>query len=148
MAEENELLPSEVRVRVLKEHTALRFAMDRVVRDAESPDAELREALDHLLASVERVVELEHELLVPTLRKIDAWGPERARRLSAWHLDVRGRLNRVRCDSRLCSGAELSALARDFVAALREDLAAVEREHLARELLRELPLPADTGASA
>lgn len=148
MAEAKELLPSEVRARVLKEHTALRFTMDRVVSEAESPGPGLREALDRLFDDVHRVVELEHDLLLPTLRTIDAWGPERARRLSAWHLDIRERLERARAESSTCSGEELASIARAFVDSLREDLATEEREHLARELLRELPLPADTGASA
>lgn len=145
MAAHDELLPSEVRARVLREHATLKARMEAVARECREADGNLRGSIDRLVEALGVVLDVEHELLLPTLRTIDAWGAERARRLSAWHIDVRARIERIRRDVAERTPQELSGRALEFVVALRDDLAEEERLHLARELLRELPMPADLG---
>lgn len=147
MSEGDELLPSEVRARILREHAGVRASMEAVARECRGAGEELSAALERLCAALTNLIELEHELLLPTLRTIDAWGLERARRLSAWHLELRERVEHVRRD--LARGAELdlASRARSFVTELQVDLLNEERIHLARELLRELPIPADLGGT-
>lgn len=140
-----ELTPSEVRARILDEHSTLRARMESIAHEAVAPNGDLRGEVTRLLEALEHVVEVEHDLLLPTLRTIDAWGQERARRLSAWHLDIRDRIEQMRRDATARPAKELATHARAFVELLREDLATEERQHLSSELLRELPMPADLG---
>ncbi len=144
MSEKGDLLPSEVRARVLCEHACLRARMDAVRRAARS-GGDVAAALADLFDAMLRTIELEHELLLPTLRTIDAWGAERARRLAAWHLAVR---DRVACAQQEVAGRppdELRVRAIELVAELSRELTSEERTHLSQELLRELPIPADLG---
>ncbi len=145
MPEAEELLPSQVRARILREHASVRASMEAVARECRAAGGDPRPAVERLLGALVDLVALEHELLLPTLRTTDAWGQERARRLSAWHIDLRARIERVRRELAERASGELAPLARTFVVELRADLANEERTHLARELLRELPIPADLG---
>jgi hypothetical protein len=144
MPSREDLLPSEVRARVLEEHAVLRARMEALARAGRAPN-ELRAEIEGLLEALRRVVAIEHDLLLPTLRTIDAWGQERARRLSAWHLDVRDRVEQMRRDLSERPNEQLATHAYAFVELLREDLGSEERLHLSGELLRELPIPADLG---
>jgi hypothetical protein len=147
--EDDELLPSQVRARAIRAHVALRAAMQRVREAAEAAAGDgasesLRREVGALAAAVGSVIELEEEILVPTLRGIDAWGPERARRLAAWHREERERKDEL---ERAMLGPRPAEAARRYVERLEGALAAHEAHHLEEELLRELPIPTDLGGA-
>jgi iron-sulfur cluster repair protein YtfE (RIC family) len=88
--------PSEVRDRVLRDHAGLRELIERVeslareVSGGERPQVrELRTAAETLLSTLLRHMDWEDRELVPALADSDAWGPERARRLSEEHVEQR-----------------------------------------------------------
>jgi len=89
-----ELSPKEVRELVLADHAALRVRLDlckRAVNAAQtdSDARQLRELLPSLLDHLSAHLDLEDQVLAPTLKTIDAWGPERAERLDAEHREQR-----------------------------------------------------------
>ncbi len=140
-----ELLPSQVRARIVDEHQKLRRCM-QATRDAAdgAGQDELAASVRSLLDAALTVIEVERDLLLPTLRTIDAWGAERARRLSAWHLELRDRVDGMKSDIGRPL-AERARRARAFVDELERDLGSQERLHLAQELLSELPIRTDFG---
>lgn len=91
--------PSEVRERVLHDHVALRELIERmeslarqVVEGRAHSTADLCGVAERLLSTLLRHMDWEDRQLVPVLAESDAWGPERARQLSAEHLGQREQL--------------------------------------------------------
>jgi len=89
-----ELSPKEVRELVLADHAALRVRLDLVKRavtgaQEDGDPRQLRELLPSLLDHLSAHLDLEDQILAPTLKTIDAWGPERAERLDGEHRDQR-----------------------------------------------------------
>ncbi len=146
----DELLPSEVRARIVEEHRALREKMQSTYAAAAGSGRDgLRRELSALLDAAVAVVDIEDELLLPTLRTIDAWGLERARRLVAWHIDLRERVAKMRAVAADANGplAEAAEATRGFIERLEADLGSQERLHLAKELLSELLIQTDFGGA-
>jgi hypothetical protein len=138
----NDILPSQVRVRLLADHAALRQQIAKIRTSARTKKGSLVEEARALAEALRQHIDREDQLLLPTLRDIDAWGPERARRLSAWHLELRERIQALE-QAFFAPHARAHVIA--FVDQLEEDLAHEERAHLADEILRELPIRADLG---
>lgn len=148
--------PSEVRQTILEDHEALRRSF-RKLRDllhaegGDGPerDAHVRELGAALRQRFLRHLDLEDRFLVPALRGIDAWGPERAERVSREHAEQRERLERLLADLRDPARpvealvAELDELVRDLLIDMEHE----ERAVLSEDLLRDdvISIDVETG---
>jgi hemerythrin-like domain-containing protein len=150
---DDELLPSEVRARILEEHDKLRERVAELREAAKQVrsggDVEpFREVARALIEGVRAHLDLEDEILMPTLETIDAWGPERAKRLAAEHESQRAVLRHTlgELDE---GGAPLEVVARmeQFADRLEKDMELEERTELDEELLREFPIRTDFGGA-
>jgi iron-sulfur cluster repair protein YtfE (RIC family) len=126
--------PSEVRDRVLHDHEGLRKqiheveSLAREVSRGEQPQlGPLRDAAERLLSTLLRHMDWEDRELVPALADSDAWGPERARRLSEEHVEQREFLAGVIEDLQdqqrppVSLAASMSDLARTLLADMEEE---------------------------
>lgn len=152
--DDEELLPSEVRARILKDHERIRAAIGAVRQAArDSRDnghfRRFREVAQELLTMVDRHLDLEDEILMPTLRTIDAWGPHRAERLSAEHQSQRVVLEKARQELTRAGRATIDVVAgmEEFTNRLEKDMELEEKTSLDEELLREFPMPVDFGGA-
>lgn len=142
-----ELLPSEVRARVLADHDHLRghldateAAADAVLRSEPGATPEMRGVARRLEAAWRGYLEVEDRILVPALAEADAWGEVRVRRLAAEQDKQRLLLARV---AEVASGGEPEAGARtlrDVIEELRRELEREERDVLHPNLLRDDPV--------
>jgi hypothetical protein len=142
-----ELLPSEVRRIVLDEHGLLRarIAELRQIADEGELDA-LRAAAHGLFRRLEAHLDTEDELLVPILRTIDAWGPDRAARVSRDHAAQREWI--ASSDAWLAvtrSFDEARERIAGFLLALEADMELEERRDLDPALLSDLGPAPDLG---
>jgi iron-sulfur cluster repair protein YtfE (RIC family) len=138
--------PSEVRERTLRDHEALRIALDRLERCCREaargdllPAGQLREAAHALIVDVERHMRWEERHLEPALREADAWGNERADRLRSDHREQREALGHVLAGLR-DPGRPPALVARmllDLIALLRDDMAEEEDLLLDPRVLRD-----------
>lgn len=155
MSEEEDLLPSRVRARVLEDHGVLRghIAKVRAAAKAARGDAQeaqaFRSATLALLSALRDHLTLEDELLLPTLRTIDAWGPERAKRLEQEHEHQREVLEMTERELSDASRSIDEAVGRieQFLDRLEKDMALEEKTSLDEELLREYPIRTDFGGA-
>jgi len=136
--------PSEVRARILAEHTMLRaifIDLDRLAEQAneddESIEAALRERSRELCLTLGRHIELENRVLVPALRQTDGFGDVRADQLLAEHAVQTRALRELleRIDS--MARSELALAVRELISELRADIFHEERALLSEELLRD-----------
>jgi acetoin utilization protein AcuB len=151
---EHGLRPSEVRERILAEHTVIRslltkvddLARDVIDGDLES-DGPLREHARELYQTLLRHIELENMILAPALRESDSFGPEREHRLRSEHEQQRARLagSLATLDDNVAT-----AVARDvraLIADLREDMMYEERALLNDDLLKDDVIAVDASGS-
>lgn len=147
--------PSEIRNRVLEDHARLRLLLravdslaQRVLNGEVACAGEMRAAGQRLTEKLMRHLDLEDAILVPALRDIDAWGAERARRVSVEHASQRKQVAAL--DRDLATEGEAGRLAvelRDFVTELHADMLAEEESVLDADLLRDdvVAINAETG---
>jgi len=148
--------PSEIRKTILEQHQELRGLLakvDALAKRAVAGEAgcaeELRQSGRTLLDKLVAHLDLEDRSLVPAVRDADAWGEERAARLSHEHLEQRELfeyiLARLRDSNRasILLGRELHA----FVEALLADMEHEEQTILDEKLLRDdvIAIDAETG---
>ena len=133
--DEGNVSSDRVRRRILAEHRELRKAIAKVnaADDPYKVTLAARALLDRLIDHLD----LEDQILEPLLRGIDAWGPERARRLREEHASQRTQVATLRTALATAPTAELATLARLFVDELLADMADEERDVLNAELLRD-----------
>jgi len=98
-----ELSPNEVRELVLADHKALRVRLTllrrAVINAQDKGDARaLLEMLPSLLDHLGAHLDLEDQVLAPTLRTIDAWGEEREKRLADEHTEQRAWIGQSRAN--------------------------------------------------
>lgn len=124
-----------LRRQILAEHGELRAAIAKVAT-AEEP-ARLALATNALCDLLEDHLAHEDEVLEPVLRTIDAWGPERARRLRDEHLQQRARLAQLRRDVATAPALALAREVQPFLEELLVDMAGEERDVLDPDLLRD-----------
>ncbi len=145
------LRPSEVRKRVLTEHTALRAMLDDVEALAHTlaqGDASVGSTLVVRARELQRTLgrHLDHEdvLLIPILRETDAFGPVRAERLTAEHERQRNEmiamLSRLLTSEENAPGTPLAEALLAFAAELRTDMDQEEKALLSPELFRDDPI--------
>jgi CBS domain-containing protein/iron-sulfur cluster repair protein YtfE (RIC family) len=137
--------PSEVRARILDEHTMLRaifIELDRLADQAsEGPDEQvesaLRERSRELCLTLGRHIELENRILAPALRQTDGFGDVRADQLLAEHATQTRALADLleRIDS--MTVPQLATAVHELISALRADMFHEERALLSDELLRD-----------
>lgn len=132
-----------LRRQILAEHVELRAAIARVAT-AEEP-ARLALATSALCDRLEDHLELEDEVLEPVLRAVDAWGPERARRLRDEHAAQRRRLAQLRRDVATAPALALAREVQPFLETLLADMAAEERDVLDPDLLRDDTISVEFG---
>lgn len=140
-----EAFPSEIRHRVLEDHARLRQLLARVEALAHRVlggdlrcAGDLRTAGRQLTSKLVRHLDLEEEILVPAIRAIDSWGPERARRVLVEHAEQRQQIRDL--DRELAVDADADSLAselRTFAAILHADMLAEEAAVLDPDLLRD-----------
>jgi len=137
--------PGQVRVRILEEHVELRGLLARLQRAAlavtETPSLSgaLRTELEQFMSRFSDHLALEDEILVPTLRNIDAWGEERARRVELEHAEQRATI-RALLDGLRDPNVAAAQLAQDVLALAAElhtDMAHEEEAVLHEDLLRD-----------
>lgn len=152
---DEELLPSKVRERVMEDHVALRALIAdvrsaaRQARDGAADRERFVESAHTLLKALREHLALEDEILLPTLRSIDAWGPERAKRLEKEHAHQREVLEMTEkeLDDAERPIGETVARMEQFVDRLEKDMMLEEKTNLDEELLREFPIRTDFGGA-
>jgi hypothetical protein len=137
------MTPSELREWILTEHTALRTMLDEiddVLGDAAVAGlapGRLHRLTERLKIALEHHLDLEDSHLVPVLRTLDVWGPDRAARVATEHERQRSEIEALHSQYTgpgvTASLAQLDAFVRD----LRRDMDIEERTVLAPELLRD-----------
>lgn len=140
--------PSEIRRRVLADHEALRERLDhlehlarRVLLGGERCDAldELRALSTALLQRLTDHMGWEDRYLKPALCDADAWGEERARRMTEDHREQREQIRFLRARFQDADRPE-PLVAQDVLglaALLREDMEDEERDMLDERVLRD-----------
>lgn len=145
--------PSHVRKRILEEHERLRVLLEelddaarRLLEGDEALALRLRVLAEALREKFLRHLDLEDEILVPTLREIDPWGPERAKQVSEEHLEQRALFQRLFAD--LHDGrrpaVEVAVELRALVSALLLDMQGEEAHVLHPDVLHDDPMEPDT----
>lgn len=147
-----ELSPKEVREVILADHAALRVRLDllrRAIRvaDTSGDPSALMELLPSLLDHLSAHLALEDQLLAPTLKTIDAWGPEREKRLAEehgaqreWIAECRRRLEATEGDT-----GELAVQALVMIGRIEEDMVHEEGDALGPHLLSDEVIHVDFG---
>lgn len=145
-----ELSPREVREVVLADHAALRVRLEllrRAIRVADqSGDASaLLELLPSLLDHLSAHLALEDQLLGPTLATIDAWGPEREKRLRAEHQSQREwiKSSRAWLETHDDDASDVTTHALVMIGRIEEDMAHEEVEVLDPQLLTDAVIHVD-----
>ncbi len=138
--------PSELRRRVLEDHARLRPGLRELraaaewarTGDPERRDTLRREAADFAIRFF-RHLEMEEQELVPVLRRIDAWGDERARRVIEEHVEQRGALVDLlaELDDPSLSLERSARRVLEVVAAIEADMIHEEETVLHENLLRD-----------
>lgn len=142
--------PSEIRSIILEEHGELRrrlagieALLDGVLRGDATTRRELRACFDALCQLFVTHIAHEEAILRPVLADIDNWGPVRIELMDAEHVEQRERVAEL---SRLSPDEEPGVYVRrvrEFVADLRADMDAEERECLSPNVLRDDPISID-----
>jgi WS/DGAT/MGAT family acyltransferase len=137
---------SELREAILAQHAVLSELLDAVetaaarVQGGDGSVLELlRERARELHDRMSEHLEFEDRCLVPTVRAVEAWGPERARQIDEEHVDQRELLAFVlgRLEDRGSPVQLLAEQLRSFVGAVRDDMHYEEEAVLSDELLRD-----------
>jgi hypothetical protein len=141
------LSPEETRTAILEQHRVLREGLTEVQGEAlgllnasKGTRAQLLEHLTRFVARFEGHMSFEDERLVPVLRTIDAWGPERVERFRDEHERQRRILASLISDSEKAGEIELALLTLGFVQLLRIDMEEEEATMLSADLLRDDPI--------
>ncbi len=138
--------PSEIRERTLRDHEALRTALDRLERRCREaagggslPVGQIREAAHALLVDIERHMRWEERHLEPAIREADAWGNERADSMRSDHREQREALGHVLAGLRDPGRppALVTPMLLDLIALLRDDMAEEEDLLLDPRVLRD-----------
>jgi iron-sulfur cluster repair protein YtfE (RIC family) len=138
--------PSEVRRRILADHERLRRDLERlealaneILQDLHPPLATLRVDAERLLARLRAHMHWEESYLLPALREADAWGVERAERLTRDHREQRELLDfvMVRLRDATRPAAIVAGDVCHLVELLREDMREEEQELLDERVLRD-----------
>jgi iron-sulfur cluster repair protein YtfE (RIC family) len=124
-----------VRRQVLAEHGELRTAIARVT-NANHP-TRLVLATSALLDLLSEHIGHEDQILEPLLRDIDAWGPERARRLREEHAAQRAEIAKLRAELATAPPATLDWEVQHFVEQLVADMEHEEQDTLDASVLRD-----------
>jgi hypothetical protein len=135
----DDMLPSEVRRRVLEDHARLREGITKLREVADTADLDaLRASARAFFAQLETHMAMEDHELAGVLRTIDAWGPERAARLARDHAAQRVWIRSYDAFIGKCTSHRL---ARDriltFLAELEDDMTREEARDLNEDLLAD-----------
>ncbi len=147
-----ELSPNEVRDLVLADHAALRVRLGLLrravaVADERGDSGALLEMLPGLLDHLSAHLDLEDQILAPTLRTIDAWGPEREQRLSAEHAEQRAWIADCRAQLAVVGGdlESVSAQALMMIGRIEQDMDQEEAHVLDPKLMTDEIIYVDFG---
>ncbi|NNL85610.1 MAG: hemerythrin domain-containing protein, partial [Myxococcales bacterium] len=135
------------RTAILEQHRGLRDGLAEIQGEAlgllsgsKGTRAQLLAHLTRLVARLEGHMGFEDERLVPVLRTIDAWGPERVERFRDEHERQRRILDSLLSDSEKADEVQLALLTLGFVQLLRIDMDEEEATMLSADLLRDDPI--------
>lgn len=147
------LKPSQVRARILREHSVLRWQVDQLAELAvglaagdASASARVLVLAQALYRDLHEHIDFEDALLLPALRECDAWGPVRAADLAQHHALQRVQLCELAERSAAASPFALAHLVTDIIVELREDMAHEDRDLLSADLLRDDVVAVDAEA--
>lgn len=138
--------PSEVRKRILDDHTALRgqlASLESVAGEVLEGDRRLLGALrleaETLLEHLQQHMHWEDLYLAPALRTADSWGQERARKLDDDHREQRELLDHMLRSLRdgTRPAPVLARSLRDFVQLLLDDMEWEEQTLVSDRILRD-----------
>jgi len=143
--EPRRLMPSEVRTRILDEHTELRVVLadclklaGEVLAGQSGKKGLLRERCRDLYGMLLRHMELEDAILGPALRETDAYGPLREKQLREEHRNQRATLARALIDLDTDQDAtELAGFVKTLVDDITRDMAHEEKDLLTEDLLKD-----------
>jgi iron-sulfur cluster repair protein YtfE (RIC family) len=135
---------SKIRRVILAEHEGLRgelrdleTGLDTLAL-ADGPSQQVVHGkFKHLLESFLRHIEHEERILRPVLKDIDAWAAQRVAHMDAEHKEQRAQVLHLAGLFPQAAPDKWVAEVRAFVARLREDMAAEERDSLDPRLLRD-----------
>ena len=136
--------PSHVRIRIMKDHEALRqllIELENAVAAMcadESRTSSVGALARRVLGALTQHTELEDTILAPALMEIDAWGQVRADQLLSHHRSQRAQIGELTIlyETELATG-EVARLSRALISDLRTDMEHEERDILRADLLRD-----------
>ncbi len=155
---EDTMAPGQVRSVILAEHSHLRGLLDLTQQAAQrvlsgggfGDDAvrAVRERAQHLRTALFAHLELENRVLVPAIREVPAFGPNRAELVLREHAEQTRLVNSVltMLDDRHHPPAALAAEVQRLVENLRRDMDNEEEALLNEFLLRDEMIPVDAEA--
>ncbi len=144
--------PSEIRERVLHDHTELHERLDRLEELARAAAAArsrkrtgLREEAESFLDRLAIHMSWEDRYLVPVLREADSWGDVRVERFDEEHREQRELLEYILRELHDGSKPEsvVASNVIDFVALLRADMDDEESAFLDERVVRDDPISID-----
>ena len=141
----DDIVPSRVRTEILESHQRIRARISEVRRIGTFTRTngallpQRTEATGDLVSAVREHLAREQQVLIPTLRAIDAWGPERARRLLATHRAQHALIERTERVLRRerCSCHEAVDCVEDLARTLERDMEEEARTHISERLLSD-----------
>lgn len=136
--------PSHVRIRIMKDHEALRQLLIEL-EDAvaamcadESRTSSVGTLARAVLGTLTRHTELEDAILAPALIEMDAWGQVRADQLLTHHLSQRAQIRELTQFYEMnMVPAEVARMSQELIRDLRADMDHEERDILSVDLLRD-----------
>jgi len=138
------LRPSQVRIRILREHSAIREQLElleahsaRLLAGHPGSFVEAQRELQSFHHVLREHIDFEDALLVPALADTDAWGTLRAQKLASHHKEQRQQMEALATRSLSEPPAGLARLLTGLIDELRTDMNAEEREYLSADLLRD-----------
>ena len=140
------MLPSEVRTRVLDQHSELRERIEQLEKmahqtlESASEGAALLTELGEFLRRLQEHMYYEDKALKPVLAEADPWGPERVLRFERDHEQQRGWIEGLTKDGPSRTSDELAMLTLGFLQVLRRDMEDEEADVLSAELLKDDPV--------
>jgi hemerythrin-like domain-containing protein len=151
MTDDEPLMPSEVRLKVLSQHREIEQMLAELeagvaaLGQGHVDPGQVKRAAYALRGILELHMTFEEAYMVPAINDADGFGPERVRHLHVEHAEQRRELDRLVDAIRDAASTEdLSAGVARLADMLRKDIEEEERAYVNEKLLRDSVIPTDT----
>jgi hemerythrin-like domain-containing protein len=151
MSDDQPLMPSEVRLKVLSQHREIEQMLAELeagvasLGDGNVDPGQVKKAAYALRGILELHMTFEEAHMAPAINDADGFGPERVRHLHAEHAEQRAELDRLVDAIRdAASTDDLGAGVARLAHMLRKDIEEEERAYVNEKLLRDSVIPTDT----